>query len=64
MVLMELEGVPLSSLDHNEEGWGWIRVGQERVSPLCLELKGSADVRGRGEGGQCNITTVHCTLFL
>ena len=62
MVLMELEGVPLSSLDHNKEGWGWMRVGQERVSPLCLELKGSADVRGHREGER-DVSLLDYTLF-
>ena len=44
IALMELEGVPLPSLNPDEEGWSWVSLDSNRISPLCLELKGIAEV--------------------
>ena len=46
MAYMELDGIPLPSLKPEERGWSWIMLeDSKRISPLCLELKGYADVR-------------------
>ena len=58
MAYMELEGIPLSSFNPNEEGWSWIRLDSNRVAIMCLELLGVTKVCLY----MCTCTYSTCTL--